>query len=107
MTPMNTNDTPERLSPAASSVSRRLKRNDHLHAYWSKREADLMLYHPLGESTTSDARVLSECLNKTLTDELDRRGYDVTTLRFSIAPKRGNVRFASQRQNASVEARQK
>ena len=77
----------------------KLRKNDHLHAYWSKRENDLMLYHPLGVQTTSDARVLAEHLNKTLTDELDRRGYDLTTLRFSIAPKSGDERFASQRPN--------
>lgn len=79
-------------------MTMKLKENDKLHAYWSKREKDLMLYYPLGTQTTSDARVLAEHLNKTLTDELDRRGYDVTTLRFSIEPKAGEQRFASQRQ---------
>lgn len=75
----------------------KLKKNDKLHAYWSKRERDLMVNYPLGEQTGTDARVLAECLNKVMTDELDGRGYDVTTLRFSIEPKAGNKRFASQR----------
>ena len=100
---MKTQQTPSEPLPAcAGSALPRLKRNDHLHAYWSKQENDLMLYHPLGAQTKCDARMLSEALNKALTDELDRRGYDVTTIRFSIAPKRGDQRFASQRQNTPV-----
>lgn len=74
-----------------------MKLNDKLHAYWSKRENDLVLYHPLGVQTTSDARILANHLSKELTDKLDRRGYDIRTIRFSIEPKAGEQRFASQR----------
>lgn len=80
-----------------------MKRNDKLHAYWSKSQRDLILYHPLGFQTASDGRILAEHLSKALTDELDRRGYDVRTIRFSIEPKAGDQRFASQRTQAKRE----
>lgn len=74
-----------------------MKAKDKLRAYWSKRENDLMLYYPAGEQTKCDGRVVNEALSKEFTDELARRGYDLNTLRFSIAPKKGNQRFQSQR----------
>lgn len=91
-----------------------MKPKDKLRAYWSKKENGLMLYHPLGEQTRCDARLLNDALSAkrcfadpgkplgvefdpSLLDELDKRGYDLTTIRFSIEPKRGNQRFASQR----------
>ena len=74
-----------------------MRATDKLRAWWSKRERDVMLYHPLGFQTKCDAGWLSGVLNKDFTDELDRRGYDVTTLRFSVEPKKGDPRFASQR----------
>lgn len=92
-----------RSSPSNCSAGRRkLTRNDKLHAYWSKRERDVILYSPLGQQTTCDGAFLAGVFNKAFTDELERRGYDVSTLRFSIAPKQGNERFASQRQNTQL-----
>ena len=78
-----------------------MKLYDKLRAYWSKRERDIMLFHPLGVSTSSDAHWLSGIFNKQFTDELERRGYDVTTMKFSIEPQKGNTRFASQREAAN------
>lgn len=74
-----------------------MKPTDKLRAWWSKRERDVMLYHPLGFETKRDANFLSGVFGKEFTKELDERGYDLATLRFSIAPKPGNERFASQR----------
>lgn len=58
--------------------------SDKLKAYWSKRERDLMLDWPAVEGGRSDARFLNSVFDKAFTDELTKRGYDVTTLRFSI-----------------------
>lgn len=70
---------------------------DKLRARWSKKEKDLMLHFPEGISTKSDAHWLSCLFDKQFTDELSRRGYDPTTLKFSIEPQKGNQRFTSQR----------
>lgn len=75
------------------------KETDKLRAYWSKKEGDLMLFHPLGINTKSDAHYLSVLLEE-VPEELERRGYDKTTFRLSISPKIGNERFASQRRKA-------
>lgn len=74
-----------------------MKTTDKLRAWWSRKDGDVMLYHPLGSQTKTDAGWLSGIINKAFTEELDRRGYDLSTLRFSIEPKKGNERFASQR----------
>lgn len=54
-----------------------------LRAYWSKRESDLVFDYP----SRLDGRLLYSVFTKEFTDELERRGYDVTTLRFSIKQK--------------------
>lgn len=74
-----------------------MRSQDKLRASWSRRERDVMLHNPLGQSTTSDSYWLAGVFNKEFTDELARRGYDPTTLRFSVEPVQGNHRFASQR----------
>lgn len=74
-----------------------MQAKDKLRATWSKREDDLMLHYPLGSQTKSDGGMLADRLGLLL-DELKRRGYDPTTVRFSIEPMAGNERFASQRQ---------
>lgn len=62
-----------------------------LHVKWSKRENALMYYYP---TRGSDGAVLSYAFEKTvqlhgstLVRELEERGYDITTLRFSVALK--------------------
>ena len=75
-------------------MKERLKPYNKLRAYWSKREDDLMLYSPTRQS---EGRVLHSFLNsieidnghgpRTLLEELDARGFDIKTLRFSIAYK--------------------
>ena len=51
-----------------------------LSAWWDKRERDLMIGHP----RSCDGHWLSGIFNKAFTDELIRRGYDISTLKFSI-----------------------
>ena len=77
-----------------------MKAQDKLRAYWSKRERDLMLFHPLGMQTVCDAHYLSGVFDKEFLEELRRRGYDPRTLKFSIEPLAGNDRFASQREES-------
>ena len=74
-----------------------MKAADKLRAYWSKREADVILYHPLGVCTKSDGHYLAGIFDKEFTRQMDVRGYDVETLRFEICPKAGEDRFASTR----------
>jgi len=74
-----------------------MKAKDKLRAYYSKRESDVMLYHPFGYGTRADAHWLGGIFDKTFTHELEARGYDPTTMRFSVEPKTGHDKFHSQR----------
>lgn len=74
-----------------------MKSEHKLRAKWDRRQRDLMIHWPAGESTNSDAHWLSGVLGKEFTDELERRGYALSTLKFSIEPRLLNQRFASQR----------
>lgn len=76
-----------------------MKLADKLRVVWSKRERDLMIHFPLGYGTKSDGHVMAGIFSEDVTRDLDERGYDVTTLKFSIEPKKGEQRFASQRSN--------
>ena len=73
---------------------------EKLRVVWGKRERDLVFHFPLGPQTKSDGHLLHVCLNTnpprswlddrdapitpSLVEELKARGYDITTLRFSI-----------------------
>ncbi len=75
-------------------MQERLKPSNKLRIYWSKREKDIMYYHP---KWGVDGRLLHHYFDHikyntgggetTLTKELERRGFDIKTLRFSIAYK--------------------
>ena len=71
------------------------RRDTHLMARWSKGQGDLLYYHP---DRRVDARLLDNVfarphprfdgsMGKTFLEELEARGYDLTTLRFSVALK--------------------
>ncbi|HZG67765.1 MAG TPA: hypothetical protein VEZ12_13540 [Herpetosiphonaceae bacterium] len=49
---------------------------------WSKRERDLMIDYP----AKCDGALMASALDE-LRPELEARGYDITTLRFSVARK--------------------
>lgn len=75
-------------------MKERLLPSNKLRVYWSKKEQDVMYWHP---KRVVDSRLLHHyfCHVKydtgggetTLVEELERRGFDITTLRFSIAYK--------------------
>jgi hypothetical protein len=81
-----------------------MKAADKLRAYWSKQEDCLEVWHPLGMQTCTDANWIIATLDADVIAELERRGYDKTTLRFSIEPQAGNPRFASQRPGENAES---
>ncbi len=69
----------------------RRTRDNSLAVEWSVRERDITFYNPPGPQTKTDARLMhilfsSRCppLNSDLIHELESRGYDIKTLRFSI-----------------------
>ena len=51
-----------------------------LRATWSKREQDVMIHFP----RKCDGHYLSGVFDKQFIQEMRQRGYDLTTLRFSI-----------------------
>ncbi|MCK5603239.1 hypothetical protein KAR91_15255 [Candidatus Pacearchaeota archaeon] len=80
-----------------------MKAEDKLRVWWSKKEEDFMISPPSGIGTKSDGHLMHSHFfyNKTslgnlLHEELESRGYDITTMKFSIEPKKGDYRFSSQ-----------
>lgn len=81
------------------NMARRRTSQNTLSAYWSKKERDLMYSYP---GSAVDGRLVHSvmgCLRARLdysqerptpvydpsfVDELEKRGYDITTLRFSV-----------------------
>lgn len=72
------------------------RKEDTLYAYWSKRENDVMLCYPdhkwnghyLSTVLTGPRYGYDGKQEPSFIDELDKRGFDVTTLRFSIKKKK-------------------
>ena len=69
----------------------RIAKEDKLRAYWGYDEdgcgPDVVLCWPLGKLTKADGAWLSGIFNREFIEELERRGYDKTTLRFEVSPK--------------------
>ena len=63
-----------------------MAKEDKLKVNWSKRERDLIIYNPLGRGTNADAAYLFGFFNKDFIEEMAKRGYDITTLKFEIKP---------------------
>ena len=63
-----------------------MKAADKLRATYSRKERDVILHFPLGTSTVSDGHYLSGIFNKAFTDEMEKRGYNLATMKFSIEP---------------------
>lgn len=53
---------------------------DTLRMRWSKRHGDFLIDYP----SSPDGWLISDALSPALQRELKERGYDLTTLRFSI-----------------------
>lgn len=78
-------------------MSKKTKKNS-LRAFWSKKEKDIMFGWPDGLQTKTDGHFLYHRfsigpfnydgnLQLSFLEELDKRGYDLTTLSFSIRKK--------------------
>ena len=67
-----------------------MKATEKLRATWCKKERSILYHYPLGSQTKCDASFLSGHVTDAFARELEKRGYDKTTLRFSIEPKKGN-----------------
>lgn len=72
--------------------------SNKLKARWSQRQRDIVLVWPAGQCTRADAAWLSTVFNKKFTEELQRRGYDPRTIKFSVSPRQGNKKFLSERE---------
>lgn len=87
---------------APKKPARRRTRENTLWVVWSKKEKDLLFHHPdfkanaallnyylcsprLVRDYSGDGRGFS--FDPSLVEELEKRGYDITTLRFSIMKK--------------------
>lgn len=82
-----------------------MKAIDKLRAYWWKKERDIAFHWPGGYQTKCDGHYLSGIFTKEFQDEMERRGYDITTLKFEISPKKGHERFTSQRSEENEDSR--
>jgi len=69
-----------------------------LRVTWCKQEQTRLFHTPAGDQTKCDGHLMNGFITDELVKELDERGYDVATLKFSIEPKKGDQRFASQRE---------
>lgn len=87
---------------------RRVAKEHKLRVYWSDKEKDLMIHWPLGTQTKCDGhltygvfcaqrRSVQNTFDPSFVEELKRRGYDISTLKFEISPVEGDRRFASER----------
>lgn len=64
---------------------------DKLTARWLKKERDIIVNYPLGCGTNTDmCYFFDEVLDKKKCLELEKRGYDLSTLKFEISPKLPN-----------------
>jgi hypothetical protein len=74
-------------------MSIKVKEKDKLRFYYGRDPEDRRIYDfivdwPMMQMGKADASyLLSHVFTKEVRDELERRGYDLTTIRFSIAPK--------------------
>ena len=72
--------------------------DDKLSVCWNDEDQDIECFYPAGVQTMSDANyMLSNILDTAKCKELENRGYDLSTLKFEITPKKGDKRFQSER----------
>ena len=75
------------------------RRKVKLRAFWSRRQGDLIFEGPNGP----DRRLLLKAFPVEFTDELAKRGYDVTTLVFSIERRHGLSQQEGEEEDGSAE----
>lgn len=75
-----------------------MKKHEKLCVTWNPIETCLVTNYPDGSSTVTDARyLLRKVFTQEFEDEMKARGYDITSIKFEIAPQIGNEKFVSQR----------
>jgi hypothetical protein len=73
-----------------------MKAINKLRVKWNKKEHDLLAHYPRGKNTKSDAHFLVGVFDQEFIDELRKRGYDITTMKFSVEPVKGYKKFSPQ-----------
>jgi hypothetical protein len=58
-----------------------------IRLFWSKKQKDLMVAWDPNTSRATARYLMTDVLTQDVLDELDKRGFDVTTLRFQIRKK--------------------
>jgi len=76
-----------------------MKAEHKLRVFWDKKEKCLLYHTPAGTHTRPDGHYMYGVIDDSVVEELEERGYDPTTLKFSIEPKKGDTRFESQRED--------
>ena len=65
---------------------------DKLTSKWSKKDNDIIVNYPLGIGTNTDmCYFFNNILDRNKCLELEKRGYDLSTLKFEISPKLPNI----------------
>lgn len=71
-----------------------MKKENKLRVKYSKRERDIVCEYPKGILTKCDSNyIFSEVFNDEFIEEIKRRGYDITTLKFEIKVDEKGERF--------------
>lgn len=66
----------------------KIKNKDKLRVYWDHNEDDLVVSWPMMCQGSCDGGwIFSNFFTDDVKKEFERRGWDITTLKFSIAPK--------------------
>lgn len=70
----------------------KIDKKDKLTACWKydkeQSRYDLIVNYPLGRLTSADASyLLGKVFTKEFISEMERRGYDISTIKFEISPK--------------------
>ncbi len=75
-----------------------MNKKDKLSYQWNKKENDFVTNYPLGIGTNCDSALLFNVFcyldcghGKNILKELESRGYDLTTIKFSIEPRLPNI----------------
>ena len=75
-----------------------MNNKDKFRARWNIKDRDVVCFCPKGSNTFCDAGYfVGNILDFDKCIELERRGYDLSTLKFEISPQKGNNKFCSQR----------
>jgi hypothetical protein len=68
-------------------------KQNKLRVRWNKFEKDLWMTYPIGIQTKCDANYMCCIFNREFIEEIKKRGYDITTLKFEITVDEKNERF--------------